>query len=199
MRRLVAGVAAVVVALTGCAGTAPDDAADDPSPGASAAPTDEPAVELDVEAFEDLSHEHVGGVVAYPQNPPVGGPHNARWLACDVYDEPVPAEAAVHSMEHGAVWITYRQDVDAAGAARLAELAELDTEYVLVSPFPEELPAPVVVSSWGVQLRVDGPDDPRLHAFVERHAGGDQGGEPGAPCRTDGLTPQQAREAVTGG
>ena len=38
---------------------------------------------------------------AYPQSPPVGGPHSDRWLACGVYTKPVPKENAVHSIEHG--------------------------------------------------------------------------------------------------
>jgi hypothetical protein len=46
------------------------------------------------------------------------------------------------------------------------------------------------------QLQVDGVDDPRLRTFVETFAGGDQGGEPGAPCRTGGVTPQQARDTI---
>ncbi|HWH28848.1 MAG TPA: DUF3105 domain-containing protein, partial [Mycobacteriales bacterium] len=138
------------VLLTGCAGTSepPADGRSDRATGGptGAAPTRSP---LQVDTFEDLSHEHVRGSVAYPENPPVGGPHSARWLACDVYDEPVPPEAAVHSMEHGAVWVTYRPGLDPAGVAELAQLAELDPEHVLVSPYGEELPTPVVASSWG--------------------------------------------------
>jgi hypothetical protein len=98
-------------------------------------------------------------------------------------------------MEHGAVWITHAPDLPADDVALLAELVELDREYVLVSPY-EGLPSPVVVSTWGHQLQVDAADDPRVRAFVEQFAGGDQGGEPGAPCRTGGVTPEQARETL---
>jgi hypothetical protein len=45
--------------------------------------------------------------VDYPQSPPVGGPHNPIWQNCGFYSKPVRDEYAVHSMEHGAVWITY--------------------------------------------------------------------------------------------
>ncbi|MFP5218127.1 MAG: DUF3105 domain-containing protein [Actinomycetes bacterium] len=200
MRRVAAVVAMAL--LVGCAGTADEepDAGDGGATSSPAASSPAAAADLEaVETFEDLSHDHVRGSVAYPETPPVGGPHNARWLACGGYGEPVPPEAAVHSMEHGAVWITYRPGLDAAGVAGLTELAEIDEEYVLVSPYDEELPAPVVASSWGVQLRADGPNDPRLRLFVERYAGGDQGGEPGAPCRTDGLTLEQARDVVENG
>lgn len=150
-----------------------------------------------VERFQDLSNEHVTEPVEYEQVPPVGGPHlpPPGWLICAVYAEPVPNEAAVHSMEHGGVWITHAPDLPEDDVAQLAALTAVDKEYVLVSPY-EGLPSPVVASAWGNQLQVDGADDPRLRMFVETFAGGDQGGEPGAPCRTGGVTPQQARDTI---
>jgi hypothetical protein len=48
------------------------------------------------------------------------------------------------------------------------------------------LPAPVVASAWGAQLRLRGSGDPRLKVFISHFAGGGQGGEPGAYC-TGGI------------
>ena len=189
MRPLLPVLALLV--LSGCsAGT------DEPSEAVASASAS-PSALAGLETFDDLSTEHVDGPVDYPQTPPVGGAHNDRWLACGVYDAPVPAEAAAHSMEHGAVWITYEPDLAASDVEALAGLVDLDEEYVLVSPF-DDLPSPVVASSWGVQLQADGADDPRLAAFVRAFAGGDQGGEPGAPCRTGGVDAAQAAELVGG-
>jgi Protein of unknown function (DUF3105) len=50
----------------------------------------------------------VTGPVTYAQNPPVGGPHDLVWLNCGIYTAPVRNENAVHSLEHGAVWVTYQ-------------------------------------------------------------------------------------------
>ncbi len=139
--------------------------------------------------FPETNHAHVTGVVQYDHVPPAGGPHSAEWLNCGVYDQPVPAENAVHSLEHGAVWVTYQPDLANALVAELQREAEANyvglQRYVIVSPYPG-LPAPVVVSAWGAQLRLQQTDDPRLVDFIRRFAGGGQGGELGGRC-TNGV------------
>jgi len=41
--------------------------------------------------------------------PPMGGTHNQVWQNCGVYETPLRSDLAVHSLEHGAVWITYHR------------------------------------------------------------------------------------------
>jgi hypothetical protein len=126
-----------------------------------------------VQTYPVTSANHVPGTVNYPQNPPVGGDHNARWLTCGVYDTPVPNENAVHDLEHGAVWITYRPDLPASQVAKIKSLAlsepvTFGSRYVTVSPYPG-LPSPVVASAWGVQLKVDNASDKRLSQFIDKY------------------------------
>ncbi|MDX1449907.1 MAG: DUF3105 domain-containing protein, partial [Acidimicrobiia bacterium] len=131
------------------------------------------------EAFVVTEATHVDGAVDYDQDPPVGGPHSVDWVTCGYYEEPVSTEMAVHSMEHGAVWITYREGL---AADEVAVLEAFDgMPYVLISPYPG-LDSPVVASAWGVQLRLDSATDPRLAHFVDWFAGGPQTPEPGASC-----------------
>lgn len=118
--------------------------------------------------------------VCIEETPPAGGPHAATWQNCGIYDQPIPSETAVHSLEHGAVWLTYRPDLPPADVERLRDLTRGRT-HVLLSPFPG-LPAPVAASAWGVQLQVDTAADERLGQFVQRFAQGPQAPEPGAPC-----------------
>lgn len=133
-----------------------------------------------VQEFPNLSVNHANGNVDYPQTPPVGGPHNPTWLSCGVYFEPVPDENAVHSMEHGAVWITYNPDLPADEVQRLAEITE-QSDYRLLSPYPN-LPSPIVVSAWGFQLHLQSADDPRLMQFIQQYESGPTTPERGAPC-----------------
>jgi hypothetical protein len=134
--------------------------------------------------FHDLSRRHTTAHVAYPQIPPVGGPHAPLPLNCGVYAAPVPNENAVHSLEHGAVWITYRPGLPGDQVTVLRSLVQ-GRSHLLLSPFPG-LPAPVVASAWGRQLRLGGAFDPRLRRFIEVYRGGPQTPERGAPC-SDGV------------
>jgi len=114
-----------------------------------------------------LTHDHVAGPVKYAVTPPVGGPHNATWMNAGVYTKPVPAERAVHNLEHGAVWITYRPGLPAAQVDRLRSLVRGQT-YLTLSPYPG-LPAAVVASAWGKQIRLTGADDSRLDLFITKY------------------------------
>jgi len=143
---------------------------------------------LGVQTFANLSRDHVTGPVNYPRNPPVGGPHNPVWLNCGTYASPVANENAVHSLEHGAVWITYQPNLPANQVSILRGDAQ-GQPYVILSPYPD-LPAPVVASAWGVQLRLSAASEPRLTQFIRAYERGPQTPEPGAPCRGGVGDPQ---------
>ncbi len=133
-----------------------------------------------VESFENLSREHTESNVNYEQSPPVGGEHNPVWQNCGFYSEPVREENAVHSLEHGVVWITYQPDLPQGQVDEMREIAS-ENDFVLVSPYPG-LPAPVVASAWGKQLRSNSAEDPALERFVSAYQQGPQTPEPGAVC-----------------
>ena len=183
----VAGIAVAVLLIACGGGDGGEETGGGGQPGATtqttaARPvtttsTTRPAIE-GVETF-NVDAGHSEGPVNYPQVPPVGGIHNPVWMPCGYYDRPVPNERAVHSLEHGAIWITYRPDVPAADVETLATLAR-SRKDVLVSPWPEGLPSPVVVTGWGRQLRLQSAGDARLMEFVRRYAG--LGPEINAPC-----------------
>jgi hypothetical protein len=172
-RLLLVGVAVVVgAALVGLAAAAPSVV--------RAVGWYAPGPTLDaVRTWERLPRRHTDGDVTYPQVPPAGGPHADEWLECGVYDVPVRDENAVHDLEHGTVWITYDPDLPASEVGLL--VAELPDNGIL-SPYPG-LPAPVVVTVWGAQLRLSGAADPRLPLFVRTYGGGRTAPEPDASCR----------------
>jgi len=116
--------------------------------------------------------------------PPVGGIHSGVWQNCGIYEEPILAKNAIHSMEHGAVWIAYHPNMPAGDVETLQD-AVRDRPFVLLSPYGE-LNSPVVLTAWGIQLEVDSADDDRIPEFIERYERGPQTPEFGAPC-SDGM------------
>ena len=131
-----------------------------------------------------LEHDHVTGPVNYGITPPVGGPHDPIWMNAGVYTKPVPTTRAAHNLEHGAVWITYDPNLPASEVKQLTAfvtkqsliaepesvvgIANDSNRYVDLSPWASNsLPSPIVISSWGYQLRVTSPSDPRLQQFVD--------------------------------
>ena len=106
-RRAATGLVAVVVlwSVVGCGG-------DEESGGAEAVPDG-------VESLTITSREHTDVDVDYPTVPPAGGDHLGIWHNGGLYTVELYDEAAVHSLEHGAVWITYRPDIGVSGIGSL--------------------------------------------------------------------------------
>lgn len=187
MRRTIllpaAAVLVALAALAGCSSSPPSS-----SPGTTSIIVDTAATTAGepagVVSYSGMTQNHVDGVVNYQQTPPVGGDHSAVWQTCQFYATPIGNVHGVHSMEHGAVWITYQPTLPADQIALLKPLAGPPAE-VLVSPYPG-LPAPVVATAWGKQLLLQSASDPRLAQFVKFFENGPQTPEQNAPC--DGGT-----------
>jgi hypothetical protein len=133
-----------------------------------------------------LGRNHVQTAVKYDMKPPVGGDHNPVWMNCDgvVYDKKIADVNAVHSLEHGAVWVTYNKQASQADVKKLADKVG-KTKYSLMSPMDDQAGA-ITLSAWGKQVTVDNADDPRVDAFFTKYVQGPQTPEPGAAC-TGGL------------
>ncbi|MET8980479.1 DUF3105 domain-containing protein [Streptomyces sp. NPDC004539] len=132
--------------------------------------------------WKDLTQNHVEGTVKYPMIPPVGGDHNGVWQNCDaqVYTQQLQNENAVHSLEHGAVWVTYNTKAAEADVKSLTEKVK-KTPYTLMSPYDSQS-SPITLSAWGHQLNVDTASDARVNEFLDKYVQGAQTPEPGAAC-----------------
>jgi hypothetical protein len=117
---------------------------------------------------DKLSRNHKWGTVTYPQSPPVGGDHNFNWQRClgDIYDAPIANEHAVHALEHGAVWITYRPDLAKDQLEILKTKVTTNGEYMMMSPYPG-LDKPISLQAWGYQLKLDNANDKRVDEFIK--------------------------------
>ncbi|MGW6569877.1 DUF3105 domain-containing protein [Streptomyces sp. NPDC054975] len=129
-----------------------------------------------------LGRNHVTTPVTYEMKPPVGGDHDQVWQNCDgdVYTTKIAEVNAVHSLEHGAVWVTYNKKAPEAEVKKLAEKVG-KTPYSLMSPVDDQAGA-IMLSAWGKQVTVDSASDPRVDAFFTKYVQGPQTPEPGAAC-----------------
>ena len=132
-----------------------------------------------VRSYTVTSRNHVTTTPSYAQHPSVGGDHFAEWANCGVYDGEIPEGNAVHSLEHGAVWVTYKEPLSPESRSYVSGLAS--GQYVLVSSYARQ-EAPFVLSAWGKQLAVADLKDPAVADFLKEYVQGPQTPEPGAPC-----------------
>ncbi|AGZ45754.1 hypothetical protein AFR_37500 [Actinoplanes friuliensis DSM 7358] len=143
------------------------------------------------------SQEHKEGPQTYVTNPPVGGAHNSVWQNCmgDVYPEPIANEHAVHSLEHGAVWVTYKQGLAADQVAKLQEKVE-GRDFMLMSPVAN-LDKNISLQAWGYQLKLDNADDGRIDEFI-KDLRLNASLEPGAACSSGNTTTGPLQAAAPG-
>lgn len=111
--------------------------------------------------------------------PPLGGPHYGRWQNCGIYETAVDPGFAIHSMEHGAVWITYHPDLPREQITALQDRVR-GQAYLLLSPYPDQS-SPIALTVWDIQLTVESADDERIDQFIRRYRNA-RGPEQGANC-----------------
>ena len=138
-------------------------------PGAIAYAATDPAV----------IESHSAKAVVYTMVPPVGGVHYPLWLHCGIYEQPVPTGYAVHDLEHGAIWISYRPDTTAGEisdlenfvrGARTVTIDGKDTgqHYLTLTPLPGQV-APLVLTAWGHQLTLQTMDSAAMITFIRAY------------------------------
>jgi len=116
-----------------------------------------PAVQ-GVKTYSYPSGQHQPGLITYKETPAVGGAHNPAWQNCGVYAAPLYPSYVVHSLEHGAVSITYRPGIPAVQLRTLSDLTRARS-YTLLSPLDPQ-PSLVILSAWGAQLASMTPATP---------------------------------------
>ncbi len=119
--------------------------------------------------------------VDYPSLPPSSGAHYRAWAAFKSYSRPVPWGFLVHSLEHGAVVLSYNCpegcDDEVARAQDLIDRQPLDESCpasvdrrIILAPAPD-LPTRWAASAWGQTLTAGCFDETALAGFISAHYG----------------------------
>ena len=131
-----------------------------------------------------LGRNHVDGTLPYPNEasvPPDGGNHNGNPQSCQVYPQAIANEHAVHSLEHGAVWVTYNPTkASAKDIATLKALVDGNPDRLL-SPYPN-LKSAISLQAWGERVFVDKASDSRVKRFLDLFTKGPQTLEVNGTC-----------------
>jgi hypothetical protein len=120
-------------------------------------------------AYEGRSHAVSGQTVVYGSPTPTSGTHAASSPRCGIFTQQIPAELAVHSLEHGAVVIWYQPSLAAEEISALAGMVSRFDDRVILSP-NGELTHPVVATGW-TRLKAYNGADPELEQFIETYRG----------------------------
>lgn len=109
-------------------------------------------------------------MVGLPGEPPSIGPHFGQPWLVGSYDEPVPDGNAVHSLEHGIVWLSYNPELVSDQLLEvLRDVADDFRRDVILSPRPQNDSA-IYAVSWGRVLKIDGTaggEEQLLRDFVD--------------------------------
>ena len=121
------------------------------------------------EAVAIMSEEHInagqeGG--PYNSNPPTSGPHAgpAPW---GFSAEEISDENAVHNLEHGGIWISYK-DLDQPSIDTLREIARENSLSVVVSPRVAN-DSKVAVASWGRLMKLETVEWDAIMEFIRKN------------------------------
>ncbi len=119
------------------------------------------------EAYEGRDHVVSGQAVVYATATPTSGTHAASSAQCGVFTQQMPAEFAVHSLEHGAVVIWYQPSLATEEISGLAAVVNRFDDRVILSP-NAQLSEPVVATAWNRLKAYDGAD-PEIEQFIETY------------------------------
>ncbi len=200
MRRLLVIVALVAAA---CSGSDADEPAanttDESGPTTTTVTEAGPPTTVSlVVPVGDISANHIDPPAVFDQAPSIGGDHYPFWHNCGFYTVELLEGAATHSMEHGAVWITYNADLIGTGGLDTLRAMSEANEKLLISPYPHD--EPIVASAWGAQLRTSGAaDSVEVMAFIDEWIDNPELPEAGVTCQqAAGVPPDDARTLSDG-
>lgn len=122
-----------------------------------------------VNEFQIEGREHITSEdsVEYQTNPPTSGDHLSLAENWGVYGEEIDDKAAVHGLEHGGIWISYK-DLDDESINTLKKIGKNNAQSVIVSPRTKN-DGNLVVSSWGKMMTLEEVDEVLIQKYIDTY------------------------------
>lgn len=121
------------------------------------------------EAIPDIGREHLTGgqeVTSYNSNPPTSGPHYAQPAAWGIYEEELQDEQLVHNLEHGGVWISYKDKDNPELIDQLKDIAD-DYSVKVIMTYRPKNDSRIAVAAWGRLLELESFDKKQIEDFIK--------------------------------
>lgn len=120
------------------------------------------------EVFPSLGAQHIPNGAerpAYNSNPPTSGGHYGQPAAWGVYYQELPDEQIVHNLEHGGIWISYK-DIDEEIKKKLEIIGKNNPGSVVVSPRSAN-DAKIAIAAWTRLEKMDVYDEEKIINFIK--------------------------------
>ena len=115
-----------------------------------------------------LGREHSKDVnvkAEYNSNPPTSGMHFEYAEKWGVFDSPQPDAKMIHNLEHGGIWISYK-DIDDQTKAQLEAITKANSGSVIMTPRPQN-DSKIAVAAWGRLMKLDIYDEIKILEFIK--------------------------------
>lgn len=120
------------------------------------------------ESFPILGREHISIGASHPEynsNPPTSGWHYAQPANWGVYQEELPDEQVIHNLEHGGIWISYK-DTDEKTKSDLEAISKRYPGSIIVTPRSAN-DAKIFLASWGRLQKLESFDETTIIDFIK--------------------------------
>ncbi len=120
------------------------------------------------ESFPILTSPHISVDAThapYNSNLPTSGDHYAQPANWGVYQNELPDEQVVHNLEHGGIWISYK-DIDEDTKSKLEALARKNSGRVVIAPRIKN-DAKITLASWGRMEKFESFDEEAITLFIQ--------------------------------
>lgn len=122
-------------------------------------------------SYPNLGQQHIAvGQThpAYNSNPPTSGWHYIDPAPWGVYKNQLPDETLIHNLEHGGIWLSYKDTTNQEIINQLLDIASKYPSHIIVEPRPQN-DSPVAVAAWRQLLKMDTVDADVIYAFIRRY------------------------------
>lgn len=129
---------------------------------------------------KELGQQHVSGLTNRPNTKleiDTSGNHDQQPLPWQVYSQEVPDANAIHNLEHGGIYISYKPDLPADQVAKIKSLFSKPYSRKNFSPIKAIVApraansAPIVMSSWTRSMKLDKYDEEKMVDYYLRNHG----------------------------